>query len=80
MTQVAFSFRHFKQDWRVHKCKKLPERGGGLQLLNHLALRRRVTLSGVGTVERSLQANLGGELLLLGKAFFIRKWSKWRLV
>lgn len=53
----------------MHKCKKLPERGGGLQLLNHLALRRRVTLSGVGTVERSLQANLGGELLLLGKAF-----------
>lgn len=53
----------------MHKCKKLPERGGGLQLLNHLALRCRVTLSGVGTVERSLQANLGGELLLLGKAF-----------
>lgn len=68
MTQVAFSFRHFKQDWRVHKCKKLLEKGGGLQLLNHLALRCRVTLSGVGTVERSLQANQG-ELLLLGKAF-----------
>lgn len=39
--------------------QEIAREGRRIELLNHLALRCRVTLS-VGTVERSLQANQGG--------------------